>query len=45
MMEESAEDTSVRINVVVGDTAVRISDATGLELPSSGSAKMADKRL
>jgi hypothetical protein len=45
MIEESAEDTSVSINVVVGETAVRMSDATGLALPSSGSAKIADRRL
>lgn len=43
--EERAEDTSVKANVVVGDTAVRISDAIGAELLSSGRPRIADKRL
>lgn len=43
--EERAEDTKDIANVVVGDTAVRISDAIGAEVPSSGRPNKADNRL
>lgn len=45
MTEERAEDTRDIANVVVGDTAVRISDAIGFEVPSSGRPRTADNRL
>lgn len=45
MIADSDEDMNERINVVLGDAAVRMSAVIGDAIPSSGNPKMADRRL
>lgn len=45
MTADSAEEIRVRIRVVLGEAAVRMSMATDDVVPSSGRPKRADRRL